>query len=133
MFFNFDRPVCVQGYDPTLGTKTFAIVSRALAYDDPITGEGFHLVVNQVIRIPHLDHHLLCPMQCQVNDMTVDNTPKFLARDPTDKTHALTLEDPDHPAKTVTLPLALRGVTLLLNVRAPTLTNGIVTPFGGSI
>ncbi len=30
-------------------------------------------------------------------------------------------EDPNHPAQTVTLPLALRGVTSLLNVRAPTL------------
>ncbi len=53
--------------------------------------------------------------------MTVVDTPKFLARDPTDKSHALTLEDPDHPAQTVTLPLALQGVTSLLNVRAPTL------------
>ncbi len=53
--------------------------------------------------------------------MTVDNTPKFLAHDPTDKSHALTLEDPDHPTQTVTLPLALRGVTSLLNVRAATL------------
>jgi hypothetical protein len=60
-------------------------------------------------------------MQCRVNDVTVDNTPKFLAPDPTDKLHALTLEDPNHPAQTVTLPLALRGVTSLLNVRAPTL------------
>ncbi len=53
--------------------------------------------------------------------MTVNNTPKFLARDPTDKLHALTLEDPDHPSQTVTLPLALQGVTSLLNARAPTL------------
>jgi hypothetical protein len=60
-------------------------------------------------------------MQCRVNDVTVNDTPKFLARDPTDQTHALTLDDPDHPAQMVTLPLALRGVTSLLNVRAPTL------------
>jgi hypothetical protein len=60
-------------------------------------------------------------MQCQVIDVTVNDTPKFLARDPTDKTHALTLEDPDHPVQMVTLPPALRGVTSLLNVRAPTL------------
>ncbi len=53
--------------------------------------------------------------------MTVDNTPTFLVRDPTDKLHALTLEESDHPAQTVTLPLALREVTSLLNVRAPTL------------
>jgi hypothetical protein len=121
IFLDFDRPVCVQGYDPTLSTKTFATISGALAYNDPIMGKTLHLVINQAIHIPHLDHHLLCPMQCRVNDVTVNDTPKFLARDPTDKLHALTLENPDHPAQMVTLPLALRGVTLLLNMRAPTL------------
>jgi hypothetical protein len=59
-------------------------------------------------------------MQCQVNDAFVDNTPKFLTSDPTDHTHALTMKDPDHPVQTVFLPLALQGVTFLLNVRAPT-------------
>jgi hypothetical protein len=60
-------------------------------------------------------------MQCRVNDVTVDETPKFLARDPTDHTHALIVNDPHNPAQTVILPLALRGVTSLINVRAPTL------------
>jgi len=60
-------------------------------------------------------------MQCQVNDVTINETPKFLAHDPTDNTHALTIRDPHNPAQTVILPLALRGVTLLFNVRAPTL------------
>jgi hypothetical protein len=53
--------------------------------------------------------------------MTVNNMPKFLASEPTDHTHALTIKDPDHPTQMVILPLALQGVTLLLHVRAPTL------------
>ncbi len=53
--------------------------------------------------------------------MTVNDTPKFLARDPTDKSHALTIDNPADPAQIVILPLALRGVTSSLNVRAPTL------------
>jgi len=60
-------------------------------------------------------------MQCRVNDVTVDEMPKFLAHDPTDHTHALTLRDPRNPAQTVILPLALQGMTLLINVQAPTL------------
>ncbi len=60
----YDRPVKVEGYDPSLGTKTYATVSGALAYDDPVTGKVYHLVINQAIHIPHLDHHLLYPMQC---------------------------------------------------------------------
>ncbi len=78
-------------------------------------------MINQAIHIPHLDHHLLCPMQCRVNDVTVDIMPKFLASDPTNHTHALTIKDPDHPAQAVILPLALQDVTSLLNVRASTL------------
>ncbi len=78
-------------------------------------------MINQAIHIPHLDHHLICPMQCQVNDMTVNNTPKFLMCGPTDHMHVLTIKDPDKQALTIILPLALRGVTSLLNVRATTL------------
>ena len=93
-----------------------------VAYDHPQTGEVFHLVINQAIHIPHLDHHLLCPMQCRVNDVTVGETPKFLVPNPTDETHALTITDIDNPTQAVHLPLALRGVTSLLHVRKPTRT-----------
>jgi hypothetical protein len=60
-------------------------------------------------------------MQCRVNDVVVDDTPKFLASDPTGNMHALTIRDPDWPAQTVILRLALGGVTSLLNVRGITL------------
>jgi hypothetical protein len=60
-------------------------------------------------------------MQCQVNDVVVDDMPKFLVSEPTDHMHALTIRDPDRPGQTVILQLALQGVTLLLNVRGVTL------------
>jgi hypothetical protein len=81
ILLDYDRPVIVEGYDPSLGTKTYATVSGALAYDDSMTGKVYHLVIDQAIHIPHLDHHLLCSMQCRVNDVVVDNTPKFLTSD----------------------------------------------------
>jgi hypothetical protein len=121
ILLDYDRPVIVKGYDPPLGNKTYTTDSRALAYDDPTTGKVYHLVILKAIHIPHLDHHLLCPMLCRVNDVIVDNTPKFLTSDPTDHTHALTINDPFHPAQMVILPLALQDVTSLLNVRAPKL------------
>jgi hypothetical protein len=79
------------------------------------------LIINQAIHIPHLDHHLLCPMQCRVNDVTVNDLPKFLAADPTDQMHALTLTDPDNPLQPVILLSTLRGVKSLLNVRSVTI------------
>jgi hypothetical protein len=92
IFLDYDRPVIVKHYDPSLGTKTYATVSEALAYDDPTTGKVYHLVINQAIHIPHLDHHHICPMQCQVDDVIVNNMPKFLMSDPTDHTHALVIK-----------------------------------------
>ncbi len=96
-------------------------MSGVVAYDDPQTGRTIHLIINQAIHIPHLDHHLLFPMQCCMNDMTINDLPNFLAADPTDQTHALTITDPDNPLQLVILPLTLWGVTLLLNVRTVTI------------
>ncbi len=116
-----NRPVSVVGYDESLGSKTYQTVSGVVAYDDPQTGRTLHLIIDRTIHIPHLDYHLLCPMQCRVNDVIINNLPKFLATDPTDQTHALTLTDPVNPLQLVILPLILRGVTLLLNVRSTTI------------
>ncbi len=118
IIFDYNRPVSIVGYDESLGSKTYQTVTGVVAYDDPQTGRMLHLIINQAIHIAHLDHHLLCPMQCCVNDMTVNDLPNFLAADPTDQMHALTLTDPDNPLQPVILPLTLRGVTSLLNVRS---------------
>ena len=56
-----------------------------------------------------------------MNDATINILPKFLAANPTDQTHALTITDPNNPLQPVILPLTLRGVTLLLNVRTVTI------------
>ena len=105
IFLDYDQPIMVKAYDPRLGSAECCTVSGAVAYDDPMTGRTLLLVINWAIHIPHLDHHLLCPMQCHVNDVTVNNMPKFLASDPTDQMHALNLSDPGCPSQTVTLPL----------------------------
>ncbi len=110
-----------MGYDESLGSKTYQTVSGVVAYDDPQTRRMLHLIINQAIHIPHLDHHLLCPMQCRMNDVIINDLPKFMAANPTDQTHALTMTDPNNPLQPVILLLTLRGVTSLLNVRTVTI------------
>ncbi len=44
-----------------------------------------------------------------------------MAADPTDQTHELTLTNPNNPLQLVILPLILKGVTLVLNVRSTTI------------
>jgi hypothetical protein len=62
-------------------------------------------------------------MQCCVNDVIVNNLTKFLAADPTDQMHALTINDPNNPLQLVILPFILRGVTSLLNERNVTIND----------
>jgi hypothetical protein len=121
IILDYNQPVSVVGYDESLGSKTYQTVSGVVAYDDSQTGRTLHLIINQAIHILHLDHHLLCPMQCHVNDVTINDLPKFLAANPTDQTHALTMTDPNNPLQPVILPLTLRGVMSLLNVRTVTI------------
>ena len=101
---DFNRPVSVIGYDEALGTRVYSTVIGVVGYTNPLTGRTLHLVINQAIHILYLDHHLLCPMQCRMNDVLVDETPKFLAQRPTNQMHALTLTDPDDPLRMIILP-----------------------------
>ncbi len=81
-----NRPVEVVRYDPQQGSQSFEMVSGVLALDHLQDGQVYHLVFHQAIHMPQLDHHLLCPMQCCINDMTVNDVPKFLTPFPTDNT-----------------------------------------------
>ena len=47
--------IIVTGYDPSQpAAQSLQIVSAALAYDDPKSGEVTILVLNQAINVPHL-------------------------------------------------------------------------------
>jgi hypothetical protein len=91
------------------------IVSGALAYDNPITGEVLLLVIHQAIYIEEITNHLLCPMQLRMNDITLNEEPKFCSANPTDETHAITI-----PGEDVRIPLSLSGVTSYFTTRKPT-------------
>ena len=84
IFQDYERPVIVTGYDPEGPTKTAKTVSGAVAYDDPEDESTKILIINQAILIPSIKHNLLCPMQLRLNDIIVNETPKFLCEAPTD-------------------------------------------------
>jgi hypothetical protein len=69
IILDYQRPVSIVGYDVSLGTKTYQTMSGVVAYDDPQTWRTLHFIINQAIHITHLDHHLLYPMQCCMNDV----------------------------------------------------------------
>ena len=101
-----------------MAVKNMKTISSPLAYDDQATGKMTILVVHQVIHVPTMASNLLCPMQVQMNDVKVDETPKFLTKNPADMMHTISGKDGD--GIQVTKPLSLRGVTSYFLTRKPT-------------
>ena len=111
----------VSGYDPELGSRDFKTVSALLEYTRPLNGQIYRLVIHQAIQIPNLDHHLLCPVQCKFNDITINDIPKFLIKTPTPDSHSIVAHDVDNPLTSLVLPLYIHGVTSWLPVSKPSL------------
>ncbi|KAI2506148.1 Reverse transcriptase (RNA-dependent DNA polymerase) [Fragilaria crotonensis] len=93
---DYDRPINVSGYDPAGPiAKDMRTVSAALAYDDPLSGATVILLVHQAIYIPELSHNLLSPMQVRINDVIINETPRFLTENPDEFTHSILIPEPD--------------------------------------
>ncbi len=111
------RFVNVVPYSDTLGgMDNKPIISAALAYDEPMTGEVVILVVHNAILIDEMDNNLLCPMQLRMNDVKVDECPRYLADNPDDNSHSIHFPNDDN----FLIPLYLHGVTSYFNTRKPT-------------
>ena len=67
--------------------------SGAIAYDNQTSGKTVIIVVHQAIYVPTMDCNLICPMQVGMNDVKLDDKPKFLTEDPTNESHAISCED----------------------------------------
>ena len=111
----------VSGYNPNGSiTRDLRTVSAALVYDDSVSGETVILLVHQAsIYIPELPHNLLSTMQVHLNDVIVNETPRFLADTVTDHTHCILVptDDGDSPYG---IPLSITGVTSSFPTRRPT-------------
>jgi hypothetical protein len=95
-------------------------VSAALAYDDPVSGETVILLVHQAIYIPAITHNLLSSMQVRLNDVIVNDTPRFLTDTVTDHTHSIVIPV-DNDVAAYVIPLSLQGVTSSFPTRKPTI------------
>ena len=120
IFQDYNKTVTVTGYDPSGPTISARTVSGALAYDDPKSGTPMILVIHQAIHIPTLDNNLLCPMQLRLNDVIVNETPKFLCKNPSDHSHALIISKEENDYEKLIVPLDLFGVVSGVMTRKPT-------------
>ena len=121
IFMDHGKAVNIVGYDKSKGTlaNNMKTVSGVRAYDNP-TGMTVIIVVYQEIHVPTMDCNLafhtptmdcnfICPMQLRMNDVKLDDKPKFLTEDPTDESHAISCEDNNGTIVNITLELKGTG------------------------
>ena len=77
-------------------------------------------MINQAIYVPEVDHCLLCPIQCRMNDVVIHEVPKFLTTNPTASTHSILIADPTNDVHPYTIPLQLEGVVSYFEYSVPT-------------
>jgi hypothetical protein len=108
------KTVKVTSFLQSLGSVTkVPIVTAAIAYDDPRSGKVFILIIHQALHFKELNHCLLCPMQLRLNDVVINERPKFLTTKPTEDDHSIQCQD-------LLIPLELDGVTSYFPARKPT-------------
>ena len=113
VLFDYNCPLNVQGYGPALGAKQYQAVSGGLAYTYPFTGVKYHLIMQQAIHMPDLEHQSLCPVQCRANGTIVNKCPRMYCGNLSEESHSIILTDEN--GERVVLPF-LKGVTSHLNV-----------------
>ena len=118
---DFNRTVSVSGWDASMGSTECPTVSGVVAYDHPYTGVTYMLVWHQAIYLDSMEDHLICPMQCRVIGVVVNDTPKIFVKDPSNHSHAIVVADPMDPKIEIIIPLELNGVTSRFSVRTPSL------------
>ena len=92
-----------------------------VVYDEPKIGEKIILLINQLIEIKRLDHHLLFPMQCCMNPNKIDEVPKFLVPIPSETTHVIKIKSPSYFIHPIIILLQITRVASYFKVRKLTL------------
>jgi hypothetical protein len=121
VFNDFDRDVTVtvRGYDPDGETKAVRILSAALGYVTPQTGNIVLLSIYQGIYLPHLNHNLLSTTQMTLHDVILNETPKIQCLEPTNLSHAINLRG-DNVDDVMIIPSDLHGVVSCFPTFRPT-------------
>lgn len=106
----------VTGFTNSLGkVASVPIVDACVAYDDPVTGESYCLILYNALWVEEMDHVLIPPFLLRRAGLLVDECPKIQARNPTDETHSICFLD-----ASLRIPLQLRGTFSVFNARCPT-------------
>jgi hypothetical protein len=116
---DFDREVTFTSWNPSVETHSLWIVSAALGYTMPQSGNNVLLIVHQSILSPTLNHNLLSNIEMRLYDVIVNETPKFKSLNTTNLSHSIIMIG-DNGDDVLVIPLELHGVVSCFPTFKPT-------------
>jgi hypothetical protein len=119
VFNDFEREVTVTGWDPEGETQSLRILSAAMGYKIPESGQTVLLIAHQSIFSPSLNHNLISTMQMRLHDVIVNESPKFQSLNPTKISHSISVRG-DNVDDVLLIPLELHGVVSCFPTFKPT-------------
>ena len=96
VFDTTGRTCTVNAFSPSAGkVNDVPIVDAAVAYDYPIKGKTYLLLMRNVLHIPEIDHNFIPPFILREGGILVDECPKSLSINPSIDNHSLYCRDAD--------------------------------------
>ena len=79
-------------------------VDTTIAYDESEIGQVVIFLINQAIKMKSLNHHLLCPMQCSMNGVWIDDVLNLLAPVSSENMHEIQIMIPFNAPYQIIIP-----------------------------
>ena len=106
----------VQGFSSELGqARNVPIVDGAIAYDCPITGQVYILLVRNALHIPTMEVNLIPPFIMRAGGVIINDVPKSQCDNPTVSHHCISFKQCE-----LKIPLQLNGIFSFFHHRVPT-------------
>ena len=105
--------------DDHLSAKT---VDATVGYQDLQSSQKFILMIKKAICIDALVNHLLCPMQCHLNGVQINEVPKFFAKNSRETSNAIEFVDPFDATHPLIILFQLSSATSYFDVYTPSAT-----------
>jgi len=113
-----DKEVTVSGFSDKLGNiSKIPVVQAVVAYDFVITNKTYLLHINNTLYVKGMKSNLIPPFMMRLNGIEVNECPKFLSSNPSEKGHTIYIYIPDGQLH---IHLFLDGTISFFNTRKPT-------------
>ena len=108
---NTGRSVNVSGFTDKLGTPlNVDVVDVAVTYNDPFEGDTYLLIIKNALHVPLMTNNLVPPFMMRLAGIQVDECPKFLSEQATEKNHSILFRK-----ENVRMPLQLSNTISLIS------------------